>query len=208
MIEDVFAGQLGNEERACGVPARCTAPDLGLVPLKPEELRTDRLAGKRRSGVGENFLNAVTPVELFDLGRCARIDAVQNCGAQRSQIAIARKKARTDTAHRDGGDLRCRVAHELATGTQQPAPPGVVCIVLSPIDTWQIQPVGAFRPPDDLPLHVGQYSLRASRAYVDAQNKLAHRADPKPSNSMPRKADTRRNVSTCSPGTAWMWFAP
>ncbi len=79
--------------------------DVGTMALQPEDFRSRGLRGERVAAAFQEGGLADGGVEIVDLARGARVDAVQD-GVRKGRAGfIDRQHARTDAARADGSDL-------------------------------------------------------------------------------------------------------
>ena len=118
-------------------------------------------------------------VEPVDLGRGARVDAVEHAVHQRLTGRVDRQHAGADGAGRDsidGAGVEAETDQKLARDGHEVAPPVLPGSMLGPAGSRHqhlVRSRGAGR--DDVALDIGQDALRLERADVDAE-RVAHGA--------------------------------
>ncbi len=168
VIENVFTGEAGNDERTGVIPAADAVPDRRLLPADPQQLGADRLRRQRGAAALDDAVLAEPASELVDLGRGPHVDAVEDRRPQGPILAVANEQARPQPAHPDARDpaLPC-LRHELATQGDDVAPPGLLGVHLGPTRARQRHHVRPRRRRDDLTARRRQHGLAAGSPDVD-----------------------------------------
>ena len=176
MIDDVFAGEPGDDVRARAEPAAGPCPHLGLVTADPEQLGADRLGAELAAGPVEDGVRAEPLGELLDLGRGPAVDAVEDARPERGEVVVGDQDARTDPADAEPGDrVAAGVQRQLPADRDDLAPPDGLGVHLGVAGVGQGHLVAPHRLGDHDALGGGQHALAASGADIDPHDQGSHK---------------------------------
>ena len=178
MVEHVLARQV---EDAVGVrheEALRLGPHLGLVALDPFDLRADRL---RRHAVAADLQDPVRSValgQLVDLQRRTGVDAVEDRRAEGASPLVGREEDGPDARDAQAGDVALGARGQPAADLDDVLPPHLVGIVFGPSGLREGRVVADDLAVENVPLRVGEDSLRRTGADVNADDEFRHTRSP------------------------------
>ena len=184
VVQHVLAGQAVDEIRAGAAQVTRAGEDVRLVAAQPENLGADRLRVEVAAAQCGQRIGAVSLLQRGDLGRGARVDAVQDGRAQRTAGGVQHGQVRPQGADAQRRHLlagHVRLDQQRARDAAHVAPPHGVGVLLGPARLRHRQPVFHRMRRHHPAARRAQHALRAEGADVNAHQELCvcHK-DPSP----------------------------